>query len=184
MITWRGFFYLFFVAFVYIVLSYTGYQVLTSLFVLLIALPILSAVQLIWACRNLEINQNVHPSPLNRMGRTQLSLAFTQRGWQAQGLIDFSICFPGKKGKQTFVRRQIVLLPDETAKKRYTIECPHHGQYQLGISRMRARDLFGLFYLPVRLTPPQGSNSNHRIHATGISSAAHGGRTRSTGDAR
>jgi uncharacterized protein (DUF58 family) len=152
MITWRGFFYLLFIILVYIVLAYTGYDLLVFLFVLLIILPLLSAAQLAWACRSLEISQNVHPSPLERTGRTHLSLVFRQRGWQAQGLIDFSICFPGKKARQTYVRRQAILLPGLELKRKYAIECPHHGQYQLGISRMRARDQFGLFYLPVRLS--------------------------------
>ncbi len=150
MITWRGFLYILTMTAMYLVMAYSGFLSLLLVFFVMLMLPVLSALQLLIACRMVDIEQYILPNPVERKDKTVLQIIFRQRGPFMQGYLDYSVQLSGRKGRKRFLRRQTVLLSGDSREKRVSMICQHHGHYPIGLSRVWARDLFGLFYLPAR----------------------------------
>ena len=151
MITWRGFLYLIMLAIMYLVIAYTGFMPLLLVLAVMAVLPVFSAVQLFISCRLIDIKQYLVPNPVPRKEKMMLQIIFKQRGPFTQGLLDYHVKLTGKHGKPRYIHRKTAILSGKIGEKRIAMLCPHHGHYKVGLSRVWARDLLGLFMMPVRM---------------------------------
>ncbi len=150
MITWRGAGYCFLIVIISAALAYSGLLFLEILLLSLIFLPISSAAFLLLSRRLLWIWQDLEFSTVEREGLTNLQIQMQQKGFWSNGQIDFVIRMPGNHSQPVFARKQLVLMAGSISHASFPMTCTHRGIYPVGLWRIRSRDLFGLFYLPVR----------------------------------
>ena len=150
MMTGRGFSYALLTVLVYLILAYSGFSLLFVLFFVLLLLPPLSALQLLWAGRRLSIAQVLDPGDVERGEPARLTVSLRQHGWLSHGELDLVIGKPGLRGQIIYERHTLPLLAGVPAELAVEVDCRHRGHYPVGISSIRARDVLGLFYLPLR----------------------------------
>ncbi len=155
MITARGYGYLILMLLDYLVLAYTGLNFLAIVWVVMVLLPVLSAIQTLFAIKMLKVTQCLEPQMLERGGIAQLSIKLEQSGFLSHGEIDLIASIPGF-GKTQRVRRKTPLMARHSQQIEISITCYHRGFFKAGIMQLRSRDLFGLFYLPIK------SSSSHQ----------------------
>ncbi len=59
------------------------------------------------------------------------------------GLVDLEVSAPDDERAVGHI--SLILPPIRKKEYRYSVACPHRGHYQLGVSRVRVSDVFGLF---------------------------------------
>lgn len=150
MITWRGFFYGLAGAVNLLVLMYTGMDVFLYLLILSLALPPLSALQLLVSMKMLKFRQELDPEITERKQKTNLIITFRQKGFFAPGLLDITVQRPQTEKGSFYTNRRLTVLAGEERNLQLEISCPHRGVFQTGITRIMGRDIFGLFWLPAR----------------------------------
>lgn len=70
------------------------------------------------------------------------------------GMIELEVS--SASDERTVGKIAVNLLPMQEKEYRYVVRCPHRGHYQLGVTRVRVSDIFGLFTFSRRI---QGGSS-------------------------
>lgn len=147
MITWRGTGYMLLTVATWIILAATGYAPLAVFLPLLIILPVVSIFRQLLLVRRLQVVQRLALSIIERGNSTALTVELRQSGWLSHGELELIIKRPGLYGRIVHERRNAVLLAGASREISWTVTGRHRGRYRPGLSRLRSRDLFGLFSL-------------------------------------
>ena len=116
---------------------------LTMLFTLLAAL--VSAVSALWLVRAQVI---VPKTQVVRGDNVSVRVLVRRRNLLPIGQVELKMAFSGA-GALGWM--SVSLPPMREREYRYSVACPHRGQYEVGISALRVTDVFGLFTLRRRL---------------------------------
>lgn len=150
MISWRGLVYLLAIGLSLLILTYTGMDIFLHLVLLMAVLPPLAAVQLLLIMRRLSYSQELEQETITRGQKAFLVVNLHQKGLLASGMFDLTIRRPAVDKGKSFRSQKIVVLRKETRRMRLPLPAPHRGIYSVGITRFWVRDIFGLFWLPLR----------------------------------
>ena len=123
----------------------TGGQIYYLLFFTLLLLMLVSLASVLWALLTVKIEmKGVRP----RVERGEaLMTIFTVRHTSLLPVSSIRIQLNVPSAFSAQQEISVSTPPFKTKTFRYMVRCPHRGSYEVGISRLRARDMFGLFSL-------------------------------------
>ena len=123
----------------------TGGQIYYLLFFTLLLLMLVSLASVLWALLTVKIEmKGVRP----RVERGEaLMTIFTVRHTSLLPVSSVRIQLNVPSAFSAQQEISVSTPPFKTKTFRYMVRCPHRGSYEVGISRLRARDMFGLFSL-------------------------------------
>ncbi|NLD59672.1 MAG: DUF58 domain-containing protein [Clostridiales bacterium] len=123
----------------------TGGQIYYLLFFTLLLLMLVSLASVLWALLTVKIEmKGVRP----RVERGEaLMTIFTVRHTSLLPVSSVRIQLNVPSAFSAQQEISVSTPPFKTKTFRYMVRCPHRGSYEVGISRLCARDMFGLFSL-------------------------------------
>ena len=123
----------------------TGGQIYYLLFFTLLLLMLVSLASVLWALLTVKIEmKGVRP----RVERGEaLMTIFTVRHTSLLPVSSIRIQLNVPSAFSAQQEISVSTPPFKTKTFRYMVRCPHRGSYEVGISRLCARDMFGLFSL-------------------------------------
>ncbi|NLF27918.1 MAG: DUF58 domain-containing protein [Clostridiales bacterium] len=126
----------------------TGGRIYYLLFFTVLLLLIVSLASVLWALLSVKIEmKGVRP----RVERGEaLMTIFTVRHTSLLPVSSIRIQLNVPSAFSAQQEISVSTPPFKTKTFRYMVRCPHRGSYEVGISRLRARDMFGLFSLSKR----------------------------------
>jgi uncharacterized protein (DUF58 family) len=123
----------------------TGGQIYYLLFFTVLLLLIVSAASVLWALLSVKIEmKGVRPGV--ERGEALMTI-FTVRHTSLLPVSSVRIQLNVPSAFSAQQEISVSTPPFKTKTFRYMVRCPHRGSYEVGISRLRARDMFGLFAL-------------------------------------
>lgn len=123
----------------------TGTRVYYALFLLLLLLTLFSLASVLWTLLTARVSmKGVRPRAV-RGDRLMTILTVEHRSLLPVGSLRVALNVPGGAGGRQEIR--VEAPPFAQRNFRNVIRCPHRGNYEVGVSRMEAEDLFGLFAL-------------------------------------
>jgi uncharacterized protein (DUF58 family) len=149
MITGRGLAWLMLILLLYLGLAYSGIRQLAVILMIALLLPLISLIFLHLARRRIALRLSIDQPVLRRLEETALKIRLTYPGWQVIGLADLRIEKPAFKARGRRERRYLTIRPHRDLLLTVRLESPHRGFQPINVLLFRARDLFGLFRLPV-----------------------------------
>lgn len=149
MITSRGILYMLLLAGMGLGVAYSGISQLYAIFLVILLLPMISALQVLRLRHLISVSARLDQPLVLRLDDGSMRVDVGLSGKFMSGLIRMSILKSGPSGKPEFEKRWLAMMPATSQHLKIRLPTYHRGLYRIGLSRLVARDLFGLFGLPL-----------------------------------
>ena len=121
----------------------TGGQIYYLLFYTLLLLTLLSLISVLWLLYSVRIEMR-GVKPRVERGEAMMTI-FTVRHTSPLPVAALRIRLNVPSAFSAAQEISVSTPAFKTRTFRYMVRCPHRGSYEVGVSRLRARDAFGLF---------------------------------------
>lgn len=125
----------------------------TTVYYLLAIMPammaVLSLVSVLLTLLTLQVTAAAQKKRVSRGDSVSISLTVGRKSLLPIGSVELEVSAPGENHE---VGQMLVRVPPLKSRQyRYNIRCAHRGVYEVGVSRVRVTDVFGLFTFSKRI---------------------------------
>lgn len=121
----------------------TGTHIYYALFILLALLMAFALVSVVWTLQTVRVSIKGVRGRVGRGERLMTILTVEHRSLLPPGCLRVALNVPGGAGGRQEI--SVETLPFARRSYRNVVRCPHRGNYEVGVGRFTAEDLFGLF---------------------------------------
>ena len=126
----------------------TGGRIYYLLAYTLALLVLLSLASVLWALATVRVQMR-GVKPRVERGEAMMTV-FTVRHASLLPVASLRIQFSAPSAFSAAQEISVSIPPFKSRTFRYMVRCPHRGSYEVGVSRLRAKDMFGMFALSRR----------------------------------